>query len=373
MSAHFQGEVAASLPPIEDMGAQPIAAPRGQILAHDGLALTPWSEGRALWRLALTRFPGADFYHCERWIEVLRDAYHFTFEVATLHRAGELRAAAVLARSKRFFTTRLIALPFSDCAAPLAFDDAARADLLRALASPHSAASMEVRGVAGPEPWQNVDCFGHWTLDLARPLTEIKAGFGRTVRIGIKRAVRDKVAIECGTDQAYLQRYFKLQLITRRRLGVPPQPFKFFQTVHEKFSRTGDIEIWFATHSGRDQAGLILLKSGDQLCYKWGARLEDGHPGANHLLVASMLEAHAGKAGIIDFGRCDNRNAGLVRSKVDVGCVAHPLPYAFFPSAPRHISPEVLRGPARMVSSIWKRLPLPVTRVLGAVLYRYMA
>ena len=86
-----------------------------------------------------------------------------------------------------------------------------------------------------------------------------------------------------------------------------------------------------------------------------------------------MIEAHAGQARSIDFGRCDMRNQGLVRSKADLGCVPRPLPYAFFPKAPRNISSEVLSGPAKILSAVWKRLPLPVTRVLGEALYRYMA
>lgn len=367
------GGTAVSLRPIDEIGSAPLAAPKGEIFAHDGLALTPWSGGHALWRSALARLGGATFYHCEPWIEALRAAYGINFEVATLHRAGELRAAAVFSRSRRWLSTRLVALPFSDCAEPLAADAEARSELLRALAGADPAASIEVRGTAGPEPWQNVDCFAQWSLDLTRPFGDLKAAFGRTVRIGIKRAVRDDVRIECGTDRAYLARYFDLQLITRRRLGIPPQPFKFFAAMHDKFGRTGDIEIRFATFEGRDHAGSILLRSGDQLCYKWGARLEGGHPGANHLLVAAMIEAHAERAAAMDFGRCDNRNAGLVRSKVDVGCVARPLPYAFFPHPPRHVSSEVLSGPARILSALWKRLPLSVTRVLGAALYRYMA
>lgn len=349
------------------------AVERSNSLARNGLTMTPWPDGLPTWRAALTRLPGATFYHCEPWIETLRGAYLIDFEVATLHREGELRAAAVFARSKGLFSTRLVSLPFSDCGEPLAIDDEARAEFLRALVSSNPGTSIEVRGVAGPEPWKNVDCFGHWTLDLNRPFNEIKTGLSRTVRGGIKRGLKENVEIDRGTSAAYVSRFFDLQLKTRRRLGVPPQPFKFFATVHEKFAAASDIEVWFATFEGRDHAGLVLLRSGDQLCYKWGARVEDGHPSANHLLVASMIEAHAGKARSIDFGRCDMRNQGLVRAKADLGCVLRRLPYAFFPKAPRNISSEVLSGPTKVLSEVWKRLPLPVTRVLGGVLYRYMA
>ena len=267
----------------------------------------------------------------------------------------------------------MISLPFSDCGEPLAIDDEARSDFLSALASANQTASIEVRGTAGPAPWKNVECFSHWTLDLKRPLSEINAGFSRNVRSGIKRGRKDEIQIDRGTSADYVKRFFDLQLESRRRLGVPPQPFKFFSSVHEKFSRTGNCEVWFATLYGRDQAGAVVLRNDDQLCYKWSARVEHGHPGANHLLVASMLEEFAGTASAIDFGRCDVRNQGLVRSKIELGCVLRPLPYAFFPTAPQSISSEVLTGPARILSSVWKRLPLPVTRVLGDVLYRYVA
>jgi len=337
------------------------------------LTMTPWREGLPMWRVALSRLPGVGFFHCEAWIEALRAAYSLKLELATLHRQGDLRAAAVFARKRGLWSTHLVSLPFSDCAEPLAGDDQSRADFMRALVTPHPGASIEVRGVAGAKPWRNVDCFAQWTLDLKRPFDEINAEFSRTVRSGIKRALKEDVHIDCGSDASYVARFFDLQLITRRRQGVPPQPFRLFSSVHDKFSRGDNIEIWLATLKGRDQAGLVLLRAGDQLCYKWAARIEDGHPGANHLLVAKMIEAHAGKASAIDFGRCDIRNQGLARSKVDLGCVSRPLPYAFFPEAPRHISSEVLSGPARVLSSIWKRLPLPVTRVLGEILYRCMA
>jgi hypothetical protein len=352
--------------------ARTTAVDRSNHLTRDGLTLTPWADATAVWRTALTQLRGAAFYHCEPWIEALCASYPLNLEVATLHRAGQLRAGAVLARSRGLFSTRLVSLPFTDYAAPLAIDDQARMEFLRVLASSGQADAVEIRGAEGPSPWKNVECFSYGMLDLQRPYSEISAGFSRSVRSGIKRALKDRVQIDRGTGADYLARFFELQLETRRRLGVPPQPYKFFASVHEKFGRTGDCEVWFATLNGRDEAGLVLLRSGDRLCYKWGARLERGHPGANHLLVTRMIEAHAGRAASMDFGRCDLRNQGLLRSKAELGCVMHPLPYAFFPRAPRHVSAEILSGPAKVLSAVWKRLPLSVTRVLGEAVYRYL-
>ena len=175
-------------------------------------------------------------------------------------------------------------------------------EFLSALARPSNQnASIEVRGARDPRRGKMsiASRIGRWIWSA--PISAINAGFSRTVRSGIKRAVKDNIEIDRGTGADYLKRFFDLQLQTRRRLGVPPQPFKFFSTVHQKFSRDGDCEVWFATLDGRDQAGLVVLRNGDQLCCKWSARDEHCHPGANHLLFAKMIDAHAGPARLDRF------------------------------------------------------------------------
>ncbi len=354
-------------------GARSPVLERTDPVVRDGFSIARWNDALPLWRNALANLSGATLYHSERWIEALRSCYPIDLRVATLHRGGELRAACVFARSRGWLTTRLVSLPFSDSSEPLALDEQARFDFLRALTSSNEAASFEIRGASAPSPWESIDCFWNWSLDLSRPFREIHAGFNRNVRNGVKRARREQVQIERGTDIDGISRFFRLQLETRRRLGIPPQPFRFFSSVHEQFSRNGDCEIRFATRGRRDLAGLIFLRDGDHLYYKWGARSENGPSGANHLLVVTTIEEFAGKARLLDLGRCDFRNQGLVRSKTDLGCVSKPLPYAFFPHAPRYANSEVLGQPAKLLSAIWKRLPLPVTQVLGEVMYRYMA
>ena len=86
-----------------------------------------------------------------------------------------------------------------------------------------------------------------------------------------------------------------------------------------------------------------------------------------------LLEEFAGKARLLDRGRVDVRNTGLRHFKKDHGAQPEPLSYAFFPKAPRQISTEVLSGPAKLVSRLWRFLPSPMTRMLGSALYGYFA
>ncbi|HSR58319.1 MAG TPA: GNAT family N-acetyltransferase [Candidatus Binataceae bacterium] len=340
---------------------------------RDGLAMLAWDDAAPLWRSAVNKFAGAALYHREPWLQTLCGCYGLNLQMAALFGSGELRAAAMFARCRGLFSTRLVSLPFSDQGEVLAADDDSRDALLHALAGAPGASAMEVRGVAGPAPWVNVDCFLHWEVDLTRPFDKIYPTFGRQVKHKAKKARKENVSVERGASLDHMRRFYELQLETRRRFGLPPQPWRFFASVHEAFSRSGDCEIWLATHEGRVAAGLVVLRDGGTIYYKWGARREDGPAGASHLLGMSLIEEFAGKAACLDLGRSDARNAGLNRFKEDLGGQSRPLPYTFLPSAPKHISSEVTSGPVKLARMVWKRLPLGVTRVAGELMYRYLA
>jgi hypothetical protein len=343
--------------------------------ARNGLVTLAWDDAMPLWRTALNKFTGASLYHREPWLTALRECYGLDLKMAALFDSGELRGAAMFARCPGLRSNnRMVSLPFSDQGEVLAEDETSREALMRALAEAPLGKAMEVRGVAGPSPWVNVDCFLHWQVDLDRPFGRIYPTLGSQVKHRAKRARKENVRIERSASLEYVERFYELQLETRRRFGVPPQPFRFFAAVHRAFSPNGDCETWFANADGRVAAGLIVLRDADTLYYKWSARRDDGPTGASHLLGMSVIEEHAGRLKHLDLGRSDVRNEGLNSFKTSLGGKATPLPYAFIPAAPARVSSEVTGGGVeRLARAVWKRLPLPVTRVAGELMYRYLA
>jgi hypothetical protein len=317
--------------------------------------------------------PGALLYHRDRWLELLHSAYGVNLWVATLARDGEISAACVLGRSRIPFP-RMTSLPFSDVCPPLASDASALEALMAELAANPPAGRMEVHGVLAPPPWRLLDCFEEWSVDVMRPLKAIESTMARNFRRNARRATEAGVRIERSESLEHMRRYYRLQLETRRRLGVPPQPRKFFDLVHKIYSPAHDCEIWIASRGGSDLAGAVILRDGDVIYYKWSARGPNTAEGAAHLLAMSAIEEFAGHAQRVDFGRTDKRNEGLRRFKAEMGAEPAPLPYAYLPQPPREVSAEVLNTPlSRLTSSLLRHLPLPLTRALGAVFYRYLA
>jgi hypothetical protein len=332
----------------------------------------PLSEAAEEWEQLLLDAPGALLYHSRKWIEVLRKAYDLKPTVVlAVDQAGNTGAGCIFATVGLPLRRRSVALPFSDSCPPIAVDKSAARELILALRNNALArGGFELRGVAASEPWQVVNCFVDWHLPLRGSLASIQAGASKHFARQMRHAVKEGIAIEHGSDLNRLKRFYRLMLLTRRRQGIPPPPFRLFESVEEVFGSA--CETWLATKQGKDLAGLVVLRYGDRLHYRWGARIDDPS-GANHLLFWNLIEKYASDFRVLDLGRTDYRNAGLCRFKRELGAVSAPLSYSYFPSVGEQVSAETLSGPARLASRVWRHLPLPVTRVLGTAIYRFCA
>jgi hypothetical protein len=336
--------------------------------------ILPLEDVQPQWNALIASDPAASLYHREAWLEVLRRAFAVHPLVAIVGDRDSIEAGCLFATRGIPLRRRLVSLPFTDFCPPLAIGGGAREDLLRRLASaPLSSANFEIRGVAASSPWQVLDHFRHWQLDLSRTFGAIVKDAEHGARRNIRRALDAGVTIERSVDIAAIRAFFKLQLENRRRLGVPSQSMQFFKIVHEVFAARESIEVWLASHLGRYVAAVVVLRDGDVLHARWSARSINGQAGAGHLIYMSIAESWAQRARILDLGRTDFRNIGLARFKRQLGADSMPLPYSYLPQIPAVTSAEHLSGLWAVASEVWRNLPLSVTHALGSLTYRYLA
>ena len=337
------------------------------------LQFRPFEQFRCRWRRFIETVPEATLYHGEPWLQLLKAAHGIKVHVATLEEGPEILAGCLFARSSRVLGGRLVSLPDSEHCPLLARDAASGRALLDALAShPQTRAGFEIHGAAAEKPWETVQVFAHWKINLDRPIASLQKALDRDVRRNVRRTVESGVRETHGDSIDYLQRFYRLHLETRRRLGVPPRPFRYFKTLQGIFGPRGSLSVWLAVRNGADLAGLLMLHEGDTLYAKMNVRAADCPHGANHLLFTSVLTAFAGRAKTWDLGRVDIRNLGLIEFKKRLGATSTPLPYAYLPHAPRNVSAESLGGAAGLISKAWQRLPLWGTRAVGAAAYRFL-
>jgi hypothetical protein len=346
------------------------------------LELTALDSARADWQTLMTESSATRLYHREPWLETLKRAYGFKFFLATIHDRSRVLAGCVMARSKNPFALRFISLPFSDFCPPLATDAASESLLLAALATEESVRFCEIRGVAAASPWQTVDCFLAWELDISRPAAKIERSMATNFRRNINRARSRSVKIEYGTGlghcrigPSYLERFYALHFESRRRRGLPCQPLRFFRTVCDAFrgGSSSDAEFWIASIGGRDLAAAVVLSDQDRAYWKWSARADGDTLGASHLLAWSIVVECSGNVPCLDLGRTDSRNEGLNRFKREFGAVSRRLPYSFVPHPPRAVSAEIHSGSRAAATQVWRHMPRMACRAIGGLLYGYLA
>lgn len=332
----------------------------------------PLEYVHAQWRALARLSPQATLYHSEQWIEALRLTYGFAFRAAIIERDGVADAGVLLARVRRPFARWWVSLPFSDACPPLAVEADAEASLLSRLSECFGHDRFEIRGISAPPEWQSADHFLSWELDTSGSAAGLYRGLETNFRRNLVKARRSTFRIDHGSSPEMVGRFYRLHKRSRRRLGLPCQPFRFFNIVRQLFDDR--IDVWLASHQEHDVAAVFLLGQGDTLHYKWSARDSDETAGAGHLLTWSLVDHWAGKFRCLDLGRSDIRNSGLNRFKRGLGGHSSPLPYAFFPIAPHYpSSSEVLSPKRRVLTDVWRHLPEPLRRAIEQFAYRYLS
>jgi CelD/BcsL family acetyltransferase involved in cellulose biosynthesis len=270
---------------------------------------------------------------------------------------------------------RLVALPFSDFCPPLVARGAppeAPAALASALGElcRYRGLPLEVRGTGEVLPHAPPgERFHHHVLGLERDVEAVQRRFAKgQVMRGVRRARREGLWAERRVDRDALADFYRLHLLTRRRLGVPTQPRRFILGLEELF-RQGLGFVLLVRVGDRAVAAAVFLTFGSVLTYKYGAsdaRYLAARP--NNLLFMEAIRwgcEHGFRA--LDLGRTHWGQEGLRAFKLSWGPEEHELVY-------RRVGGEPGRRGDRaepLLGAVIRRSPPVTGRVIGELLYRH--
>ena len=102
--------------------------------------------------------------------------------------------------------------------------------------------------------------YGH-TIDLSQGEKKLFANLRDSTRRNIKKAVSAGVTLEQKTDLNAVREFYRLNCLTRRDHGLPPQPWSFFRKVHEHVLAKGLGTVVTAFHHGRAVASSVFFSS----------------------------------------------------------------------------------------------------------------
>ena len=328
------------------------------------------------WVDLVTHAEDASVFHHPAWLALLQRAYGYPVEAWCLAGPdGRLVAGLPVATvSSRLTGSRLVSLPFSD-RCPAIFrrgedtDGAALGELLEH-EQRRRGLNLELHG-APPDGCRRApgDRFFWHVMALADDLDRALAPMHPKQRRNARHAARLGVRVHRRIDEAAMAAFFRLQVLTRRRLGVPTQPWRFFREFVPLFEE-GLGFVSLAEIDGRVVNAAVYLQWMGTLTYKYSA----SDPAHRQLRATTLIHTNAVEHAIetgcdtIDLGRSELDNDGLRAFKRQLGGEELELAYSWVGRGPARRS---VRTVSRLQQAAIRKAPPAFGRLVGAAVYRH--
>jgi len=330
------------------------------------------------WEFAAAQ-PAATAFHHPAWVSLLAECYGYRAHVVVCQgEAGDIVAGLPMLQIPAGSSApRWVSLPFTDSCDLLARDEQSRAAVISELLQAYRegrTAQVEIRASIG-----EADCVFQSQAGVCHRLPlqpdpdAVFARFKKTqTRQPIVQAERDGVTVRRGGSIVDLRSFYRMQVRTRRRLGMPVQPWRFFELLWSRLLEPGLGFLLLAEHQGAPIGGAVFLTWNGTLVYKFSAsdsRFWGLRPNNLVLWTAIRWGCENGYH-TFDFGRTDMEDVGLRRFKSGWGTVERPLVYSYIGGSP----PSQRRGRLmRVLRPVIRHSPPIVCRLIGELFYKYAA
>ncbi len=343
--------------------------------------LDPIDDAR--WAAFLARHPQASVFHSAAWLQALRCTYDYKpWVFTTAAPSQDLTNGIVVCWVKSPLTgKRLVSIPFADHCQPLLQSSDDLYDLLYGLEQvcrDTEQKYLELRLLpllndhleARAGYWIS-DAFYVHVLSLQSEVDHLfKNLHASCIRRLIRRAEREELTYEAGRSNALLDKFYALQILTRRRHGLPPQPKVWFRNLIQSLGE--QLTIAVASKDDRPVAATVTLDFEGVHTYKYGCSDPRYYHlgGMISLLWQAICRAKSEGAKMFDLGSSAQSQTGLVQFKDRWGTERIPLihyRYALGRQAPFHHGRMM-----RLANSVFAHAPSCLLSAAGDVLYRHI-
>jgi hypothetical protein len=327
----------------------------------------------------LTAFPGSVPFHSRAWLSVIHDTYGHRPICFVAKDGRDIQAMLPMVEVQSWITgSRGVTLPFADYCPPMA-KDAAALNLVLAEATKFAQQRgwkyLEIRG--GRELMREVPAsvvFYEHILDLSGGAEKLLARFESRMRGAIRKAEKEGLRVEVSNAEEAVRTYYALHCETRRKHGVPPQPYSFFQNLHRHFISKQSGIVVVAWHQNTPVAAAVFVHQGAQAVYKFSASNEAFLMlRGNNLVLWEAIRWYANHGfSNMHFGRTSLGNDGLRKYKIGWAAEESKLEYFRYsvPAQTYIVDTDRSEGGHNQLLS---RLPRPLFHLAGRMLYGHLS
>ncbi len=328
----------------------------------------------------------ANLFLSPTWLGALAATYGFTFD-AVVAQSGYGTSAVPYSVIDDARGRRVRSLPFSDAAMfPLAHPShwpAIEAELAK-LDAPVSLAIRPGSVPLDPTAWDISEPWVWHQVDSTGGDDDLMARYSGKIRNRIRRSAKEGFEVRFRNDPEAIDSYFDLHLGVRRsRHSLLAQPRQLFVNIADAFWGPDRLEpdltdgtVVTVERDGEVAAACVVARYGRVAYYKFSASLpEYRRLYVNKTLVYGATRwARDSGCDVLDLGRSDVDQPGLIRFKDEMAGVKQPLMRAVMPGPENPTGAELGATLGRLTTLLCEPgVPDSVLEAAGAELYRYFA
>jgi hypothetical protein len=371
------------------------------------------------WDELLLKTPNSSFFHSSHWTRVLNESYGYRPLYFSEIKGSRFVTLISMMEVRSILTgKRGVSLPFADyCELIINDKDSFQAALDRLIEYGKKAKwkSIELRTVNSlPHEFLPSSFYYGHTLNLSKdetfmtqqaagnienpyraalplgapsispPLVKGRKGglsdenkifssFRDSTKRNIKKAIKEGVETNIYTSAEAVREFYRLNCLTRREHGLPPQTWSFFKNIHDYIIAMNLGFVALAAHRGKTIAGAVYFHLGNKALFKYGAsekkyqRLR-----ANNLVMWEAIKYYCQNGcKSLNFGRTEPENKGLLQFKSGWGAKEHIINYYKYDFKKR----AFIQNSSRVTgfyNKLFKNMPIPILKVVGSILYKHM-
>ena len=329
---------------------------------------------RAAWDDFVRQQPDGTFFHLSGWQDVLQRAFGHRTHYLLAESEGRIRGVLPLAEVKSaLFGHSLVSTPFCVYGGIVAADEVAFQALEQracALACELGVDHLEMRNRHRRHPaWPVKDLYVTFRKPIEEDREANMLAIPRKQRAMVRKGIqRGLVAeIDAGVD-----RHYAMYSESLRNLGTPVFSRRYLEILREIFG--DDCEVLTVTHEGRPVTSVLSFYFRDEVLPYYGGGTIAARPVAGNDFMYWEVMERARQKGcrIFDYGR-SKRGTGAYDFKTYWGFEPEPLHYEYY-LVRRKQMPNLSPTNPKYSKAIelWRRLPLPVTQLIGPPLAKYL-
>lgn len=314
----------------------------------------------------------ASFFHLSAWEKVINQAFGHDTYYYYAEQDGEITGILPLTHiNSLLFGNSLVSNAFCVYGGIIASNDEAFAALqtqAQQLARTLGVDSLELRNREQRHPdWPHKELYVTFRKELDPDIEKNMNAIPRKQRAMVRSGI--KAGLVSVVDE-HVERFYRAYSESVRNLGTPVFPKKYFQILKDAFGE--NCEILTIEHEGKLVASVMSFYFKEEVLPYYGGGTDAARDikGNDFMYWEVMRRAVEKGCRIFDYGR-SKVGTGSYRFKKHWGFEPEPLFYEVDLVKAKQI-PEInpLNPKYQFFIAAWKRLPLPVSQLVGPWLAR---